>query len=88
MYVAPAETEMMTRIRALDQEESFLRRRASQRVTDANSDLDQADRLAQTRRQYEFALQQLGVDPMPKSKKIPVKATPATARVVHVNAST
>jgi len=85
MYVDTAQNEIMTRIKALDNEESFLRRRASQKVNDANNDLDVADRLAQTRRQYEFALEQLGVEPPAKKKKIPVTAAKGTARVIHVN---
>jgi hypothetical protein len=90
MYVADAKTEMMTRIRSLDQEESFLRNKAEQHVTSANYCLDQADRLATTRRQYELAITDLGGEieaPKGKARKIAVENS-KSSHVVHVNAKT
>lgn len=91
MYVDDAKTEIMTRIRSLDQEESFLRNKAEQHVTSANYCLDQADRLAMTRRQYELAVSDLGGEietPKKKAKGKILVENSKTSHVVHVNAKT
>jgi hypothetical protein len=88
MLVQDAVTELLRRIRELDQEESMLRREASNLVTSANYKLDQADRMATTRRQYEFAVSELGEDPAKVPTRIPVASVETAPRTVHVNAVT
>lgn len=55
-----AQDELLKRIRSLDQEESYLRRRAGNLHAEAARTEAEAEATAVLRRQFEFAFKQLG----------------------------
>jgi len=74
-----AQDEILKRIKELDRAEGIARRRTEEHMRDAATAEAEAEALARKRRQYEFALQQLGGEfPRETRGKFPVKKKSGT----------
>ena len=65
-YRPTATEEIMKRIKSLDKEESRWREAHAKQATQLAVIAGEIEKIANVRRQYEFALKQLGVDEDPK----------------------